>query len=191
VWSPQPGRPEGIAFQPPLPLADYSIRHGPSVKFFGRFADQFWEQILQPSGNALAPAMLSNQLGSVWNGSDKQGTAAPFVLTDYSGGGLVQASATEYKNKMDKHYPGYKAKVTATHFQNWPTEPWIKTGYSVPARNQVTTVAMKLSTTPFMGRLFFAGEHTYVPFFGYMEGALQSGARAGREIVATVCGSAV
>ena len=31
---------------------------------------------------------------------------------------------------------------------------------------------------PFHDRLFFAGEHTQMDFFGYMEGALRSGERA-------------
>ena len=36
---------------------------------------------------------------------------------------------------------------------------------------------------PFAKRLYFAGEHTCLPFFGYMEGALQSGLRAGEAVL--------
>jgi monoamine oxidase len=39
--------------------------------------------------------------------------------------------------------------------------------------------------------LYFAGEQTYLGFFGYMEGALQSGARAARNLVAAVSPLAV
>jgi monoamine oxidase len=34
----------------------------------------------------------------------------------------------------------------------------------------------------FHPRLFFAGEHVCLPFFGYMEGALQSGTQAAQAI---------
>ncbi|HEX5924748.1 MAG TPA: FAD-dependent oxidoreductase, partial [Baekduia sp.] len=36
---------------------------------------------------------------------------------------------------------------------------------------------------PHAQRLYFAGEQTSSGFFGYMEGALQSGARAARDII--------
>jgi monoamine oxidase len=36
---------------------------------------------------------------------------------------------------------------------------------------------------PFHERLVFAGEHCCLPFFGYMEGALQSGLAAASAIV--------
>jgi hypothetical protein len=35
-------------------------------------------------------------------------------------------------------------------------------------------------------RLLFAGEHASMPWFGYMEGALQSGLRAAHKIAALV-----
>jgi monoamine oxidase len=34
----------------------------------------------------------------------------------------------------------------------------------------------------FRDRLFFAGEHTHLAFHGYMEGALQSGVRAAKQV---------
>jgi hypothetical protein len=40
---------------------------------------------------------------------------------------------------------------------------------------------------PLEDRLFFAGEQFCVPFYGYMEGVLQSGARAAVNIMTMVC----
>ena len=54
---------------------------------------------------------------------------------------------------------------------------------------QVTTVGQALAEPH--GRMFFAGEQSHVPFFGYMEGALQSGARAAREIIRLECPEAL
>jgi monoamine oxidase len=46
---------------------------------------------------------------------------------------------------------------------------------------QVTTVYPRL-LEGFRDRLFFAGEHTHLPFHGYMEGALQSGVRVAKQV---------
>jgi monoamine oxidase len=37
------------------------------------------------------------------------------------------------------------------------------------------------------GRLFLAGEHTQTDFFGFMEGALQSGRRVAKDVISKVC----
>ncbi len=69
---------------------------------------------------------------------------------------------------------------------NWPTEPHIRCGYASPAKDQIFTVGQALNR-PFAQRMVFAGEHTSMAHFGYMEGALQSGRRAARQIVALAC----
>jgi monoamine oxidase len=53
-------------------------------------------------------------------------------------------------------------------------------GYSCPTKSQVTTAAKRLYK-PY-GRLVWAGEHTCMAFFGYMESALQSGMHAAQLI---------
>jgi uncharacterized protein with NAD-binding domain and iron-sulfur cluster len=37
--------------------------------------------------------------------------------------------------------------------------------------------------------IFFAGEHTQMDHFGYMEGALRSGERAARQLMQHACGA--
>lgn len=68
---------------------------------------------------------------------------------------------------------------------NWPQEPHIRTGYSYAGLGKVITVG-KLLYEPVLSyenKLLFAGEHTSMDFFGFMEGALQSGVRAALKIV--------
>jgi monoamine oxidase len=72
-----------------------------------------------------------------------------------------------------------------TLFCDWPNTPFVKTGYSVPAVGEASRV-FAAQRVPHAGRLHFAGEHTSSGFFGYMEGALQSGARAARDVVNAV-----
>ena len=69
---------------------------------------------------------------------------------------------------------------SAARFMDWPSDPWVKGSYSFPAPGEVTTLGPQLQQ-PLGGRVFLAGEHTCYAFVGYMEGALQSGARAAKK----------
>ncbi|WP_037887460.1 DUF4056 domain-containing protein [Streptomyces sp. NRRL S-87] len=152
----------------PFVPADYTMQHGPCVKFLSTFDDDIWTK------DGLAPTALWDQLGSVWEGTDNQHTPpAGRCLTVYSGGGYV-LDPTKYQARLPLLYPRYPAELKKTLMADWPKEPFIRTGYSVPGKNQVTTVAKNLSGS-YAGRLFFAGEQASPGFFGYMEGALQSG----------------
>jgi hypothetical protein len=160
------------AFRP----GDYTMAHGPAVKFFSTFDNRFWES------RGSAPSALWDRLGSVWEGTDMQRRTGGHALTVYSGGGVVLDPAT-YGDRMERLYPGYRTNLKRTAFADWRKERWVRTGYSVPAPGQVTTVARNLSR-PFADRLLFAGEQASPGFFGYMEGALQAGLFAAYRIAA-------
>jgi monoamine oxidase len=64
---------------------------------------------------------------------------------------------------------------------NWGLEPWARGCYS--AFDNPSWDAAALLSRP-IGRLFFAGEHTAGADFGTMEGALKSGLRAARDLLA-------
>jgi SAM-dependent methyltransferase len=74
-----------------------------------------------------------------------------------------------------------------TLYSNWPANPVIRTGYASPEINQILDIGKKLND-PLFDRLFFAGEHTDMAFFGYMEGALRSGERAAIDLMRKKCG---
>jgi hypothetical protein len=59
-------------------------------------------------------------------------------------------------------------------------------GYAGPLKGQVTTIVKNLNGS-FQGRIFFAGEQVSPGFFGYMEGALQSGLQAAGRVAVTAC----
>ncbi|MGW2558066.1 FAD-dependent oxidoreductase [Streptomyces sp. NPDC001514] len=159
----------------PFVPANYTIQHGPAVKFLSAFDRDFW------TTQGLAPSALWDRLGSVWEGTDKQKKPRKGVdLSVYSGGSFV-LSAPLYKTRMELLYPFYTTNLKKSSLVDWPNEPYVCTGYSVPAPKEVTTIAKNLSK-PYQGRLFFAGEQASPGFFGYMEGALQSGLFASYEV---------
>jgi monoamine oxidase len=171
-----PSRWGQITFNPGFPAAERSIQHGPAIKYLTSYADKFWERA------GLAPSALWDELGSVWESTDAQppGTTG-FGLSVFSGGDhVLSGGAPEYATKLATFFPG--GTVTRAELVDWTVHPTIRAGYAVPGRNQVTTAGRRL-LEPHRRRLHFAGEQTSMGFFGYMEGALQTGARAARDIV--------
>ena len=162
--------------------ADRTMSHGPAVKYLSAVDREFWRD------HGLAPSAGWDELGSVWEGTDRQGhLAGGFDLSVYSGGQYVLGAA-DYPGRLATIFPGYAP--SAVRFVDWPGTPYIWTGYSVPSVGQVTTVGPWLAT-PHGGRIIFAGEQACIGYFGYMEGALQSGARAALSIMGALCPAAV
>lgn len=176
VWS-------ATRVEPPFDPSAVAMQHGAAVKFMSRYDTRFWEQ------SKLAPTAKSDELGSVWEGTDNQGAAPPFDLTVFSGGPYVKPAAA-YPTLLAALYPPGKPPdgvPTAEQFVDWPNAPHIRTGYAVPGVGQITRISPN-QVVPHARRLYFAGEQTSPGFFGYMEGALQSGARAARDIVKSEAG---
>jgi monoamine oxidase len=109
------------------------------------------------------------------------------ILTAYTGGGpgakLSELSDEERTAtavaEIEKHFPGSSDLIEHTATIAWPNERYTRASYMALAPGQV----MQHWQTLFQpaGRLFFAGEHA-TAIQGYMEGAVESGQRAAREI---------
>jgi monoamine oxidase len=156
-----------IISTPGFDPAKFTVSQGPAVKFISSFATEFWKS------HGLAPVTKSDDIGSIWEATDKQKSSGGFALTAYSGGGCVKDADT-YSRRLDPLYPGYMKERLSAHLVDWPNEPFIKTGYAAPHVGEVTTTVKNLNGS-FRKRIFFAGEQVSPGFFGYMEGALESG----------------
>lgn len=172
----------------------------PAVKFFSDVKERFWIK------RGLAPYGGSSEIGQVWEGTDNQTRTVSgkmpdprggaldvkqgIVLSVFAGpikpGGRVPAPA-DFTGELTRLYPDYPRNLNKTHFSNWPLEPFIKTGYASPRPGEIFGIVQKLND-PFHSLLFFAGEHTRMDFFGYMEGALRSGERAAQLLMQHFCG---
>ncbi|MCS7008190.1 MAG: FAD-dependent oxidoreductase [Thermoleophilia bacterium] len=86
-----------------------------------------------------------------------------------------------YLAQGDAVFPGLHAAYTGTAYRDaWPLHPWSRGAYTCPRPGQYTSLHGAAAKPE--GNTFFAGEHTSVDFFGYLEGAVRSGERAGREL---------
>ena len=69
----------------------------------------------------------------------------------------------------------------ASHLVRWNDDPWVRGGYAF-FDPEFPPSGRDLLARP-RGRVFFAGEHTAIRWQGYMNGALESGARAAAELL--------
>ena len=171
-----------IAFTPRLHVTDVP-QMGSNVKFLMKMRDLHWRQAhLGPESFTDGPIHLT------WHSTQHQKVAGAGVVA-FSGGpaadtcrGWLPAERTgHYLAALSEIYPGARASFERGRFMDWPSDPWVKGSYSFPAPGEVMTLGPQLQQ-PLASRVFLAGEHTCYAFVGYMEGALQSGARAAQRI---------
>jgi monoamine oxidase len=83
---------------------------------------------------------------------------------------------------VDRVYPGARAQVEAAVALDWDAEPWARGAYAWFRPGQITSLVRSLAAPEGCVRL--AGEHMSSAS-GWMEGALESGLRAARDVLAT------
>ncbi len=170
-----------------------SPQMGTNVKFLAAVKSRFWKDA------HLAPdALTDGDVCMTWDATQgqtitpmvgKDGMASPGAcLTAFSGGpaaerilaGKSGPLVDSYVAELSKIYPGFREHFIAAKFMDWPSEIWTGGSFSFPAPGQVTTHGPLMAKPS--GGLHFAGEHTCYKFVGYMEGALDSGARVAQHI---------
>jgi monoamine oxidase len=127
-----------------------------------------------------------------WEATRAQGGAAG-ILVDYTGGDATRAQsgrlpsalATEFLSRIEPVLPGLTARWDGrVAFDDWTRHPWSLGSYSHYRVGQYTAFAG--AEREAVGACHFAGEHTSIDAQGYLEGAVESGARAAREVLAAV-----
>ena len=174
-----------IEITPPLPdeqtHAIRSLKYGRATKL-----------ALQYEGDALrrrqAHAFATDTyLGAFWDSTEGQPSTAYSMLTFLCGGsasGAMQDRIARGPHAVLSDLCWLdlaRVRVTASHHVSWETDPLAGGGYAY------LDPAFDPSWLPLLsrraGRIAFAGEHTSRDHQGYMEGAIESGLRAARELI--------
>jgi monoamine oxidase len=172
-----------ITFDPDPKVRIGLMNTGPASKHFSDLQERFW------IADGQAPLGGSLEMGQVWEGTDNQMLVKGqgIVLNVFVGArSLTDAQFKSGLSKLYRRY-GQKGMVKKTVTADWPKEVFIKTGYASPALGQIFGVGQALNDS-FARHLYFAGEHTQMDHFGYMEGALRSGERAAHLLMHRACG---
>ena len=115
------------------------------------------------------------------------------ILVNYTGGDVTESQsgrhasslANEFLARIEPVMPGLTAAFTGVStFDDWPRNPWSLGSYSFYRVGQYTRFAGAEGEA--VGSCHFCGEHTSIDAQGYLEGAVESGERAAREIFAAV-----
>lgn len=80
---------------------------------------------------------------------------------------------------MEKVYPGIRQNFEGGTSKCWDEDEWARGDYAWFKPGQMTSLLPHIARPE--GRVHFAGEHTS-PWTGWMQGALESGIRAAREV---------
>jgi monoamine oxidase len=171
------------AFDPPLPAAQAAalaaLPLGAATKVSMRFADPWWRRRGRPR------AFGTNlPCGAVWEGAEDQRAA---VLTCLGGASasarLARAARTPAALARELRFLGAPAAGTLVGpAVSWEDDPWSRGAYAVFGPTFDPRDRHLLNRTH--GRVAFAGEHTSERWQGFMNGAVESGARAATEILA-------
>jgi monoamine oxidase len=183
-----------IRFTPPLPESQQhalvSLRYGAATKTALQFDRAPWRKRGKPRafGTALP-------IGAIWDGNEEQprsGRSAASarqsgVLSLLAGGRASAATremlAAEGPARIIRELSWLDLKdstLVAWASLSWEHEQWSQGGYAV-FDTRFPPALRYLLARPFK-RIFFAGEHTSLRWQGYMNGAVETGARAAEEV---------
>ncbi len=81
--------------------------------------------------------------------------------------------------QIEQIYPGMRENYEGGRSKCWDEDEWARGAYSLFSAGQMSSLLPHIARPE--GRVHFAGEHTSV-WTGLMQGALESGTRAAREV---------
>jgi monoamine oxidase len=170
---------EDIAFEPGLPPTKdtASLRYGHAAKLFVRL-----DEAAPPSATQSVP-------GRFWcyTQLDRGGRPLPILGalagTEEALAALeVDSGPERWLDAIEQLRPELRLDRSTTMLCTWHDQPWIRA--LQVARSLARPMDDEALASP-VGRLHFAGEHTAGPVWhGSMEGAIRSGRRAAREVLA-------
>jgi monoamine oxidase len=174
-----------IEFRPPLsPAKDKAIgavAYYPGVRILLQSRDRFWNRAGLNGSARTARA-------EVWDCTyDRQGPARG-ILGGTAGGALghkfmdmdESQSVAFGVDLVAEAFPGIRSAFEKGVVHQWARDTWSQGAFVAYAPGQMTALVPELARPE--DRVYFAGEHTS-SWMGWMEGALESGERAAREVV--------
>ena len=175
-----------IEYTSPLPVEHKKmvneVSYGAVTKVMIEYRKRFWQGVGW-NGRLATDAPIVSTWDATSHVESEQG-----IITAYTGGDnatKLSALSDEERIKLavgeiEKLFPGSSDLIENTATVAWPNEPYTRGAYMALAPGEVTAFWKTLQEP--VGRLFFAGEHA-TPIQGYMEGAVESGQRAARQIM--------
>ncbi|MEH2178215.1 flavin monoamine oxidase family protein [Nostoc sp.] len=157
------------------------LSYGVSIKTLLQYSNRFWQQ----SSWGLVVGETPYQ--TVWESTVTQAGEAGILACTSSGtpSRNVAGQSVELAQQTVSTLKPNASKALATATHDWSADPWSQGSYCYFAPRDLKSWRSNLPYSA--GGVIFAGEHTApVEYCGYMEGAIRSGQRAAKQILAFV-----
>lgn len=179
-----------ISFEPPLPpdlagLPD-DLYMGSVYKAIAVYEKPFWREFTDAEC-----ILLGRPAGAVFDSSPPDGPGHLCVLI----GGkeartldamtVVERQRTILASVADAVGSPAIREPVDWHEKSWHLDPFVKGGYLALPDAHLTVGVYPLPSNPVAATVFWAGTETAGEHPGYIEGAIESGERAAREVVAS------
>jgi len=106
-------------------------------------------------------------------------------ITGAAHGSAPAADVSWALGQIERVFPGTTATFTGLAYEDhWAADPWVKGAYSFYKVGQASTYGELAVRTE--ARCLFAGEHTSIANIGFLDGAVETGERAARRLLARV-----
>jgi len=178
-----------LALSKPKQNTIAQLGYGNNSKVMYGFTERWWRNpVLKLPASSNGSVYADLTLQCTWESSRGQ-TGESGILTNFLGGAaavkrLTDASFEKFREELLLVFPGIGDKFDGKRaLMSWPDYKFTRGSYSCPLVGQYTTLLQAAPTPELGGRLLFAGEHTSGDFAGFMNGAVQSGNRAAKEIL--------
>ncbi|MGB7219826.1 MAG: FAD-dependent oxidoreductase [Vicinamibacterales bacterium] len=153
----------------------------PATRLLLQSRTRFWH------ASGLSGYARTDQPAEIWD-CTYDAPAAPGILGATVGGALGRSMLEMSEDQciqlgwdlVAATFPDIRAGFVKGVALRWALEPWSRGAFAVFHPGQMTSMMPGISRPE--GRLHFAGEHTS-SWMGWMEGALESGERAAREVL--------
>lgn len=183
-----PSLTSGIRFSPALPLKQARLlQHMPMgavIKVHVAYSTAFWRK----KGLNGAVASTDRRLSVVFDQSPEDeslGVLVGLIEGEHAIEMSTAGTAARRKQVIEDlvHYFGDDAAQPVDYIdQDWQAEEWSQGGYAAHMPPGIMTTLGHVIRQPY-GRIHWAGTETATEWMGYLDGALQSGIRAAKEVV--------
>jgi monoamine oxidase len=186
VFAVPTGTMQQIDVQPRLArVKEQAIQHlsyYDGVRFLLQVKRPFWKTA------GLSGSARTDRATEIWDAASDQAAASRGILAATAAGDIgrrtvgmtPEASLAVGVELVADAFPAVRGEFEKGAVYRWSDEPWTRGAFAVYRPGQMSTLMPVLASAE--GGLHFAGEHTSV-WTGWMEGALESGERAAREVL--------
>ncbi len=176
-----PGSASGSRFTAGKMRAIHELEYLSVARTFVQYKSRFWT-----AAGLSGYAATDLPVGTVFEATAGQ-TGTRAILECYISGQAARRIASESEavrvqttvDRLEQVFPGARENFETGTSVVWESEPWSRGAFAWFKSGQMRDLLPHVASRE--GRVFFAGEHTS-PWFGWMQGALESGQRAAREV---------